>query len=61
MANLEKTIPCLKDLINDPNCRYMNLSNVKGYLGELLVLSRLEGEGKVELKPVRKNNKRRSI
>jgi hypothetical protein len=46
MANLEKTIRCLKDVINDPNCRYMNLSNVKGYLGELLVLSKLEGEGK---------------
>jgi hypothetical protein len=46
MANIDKTIRCLKEIINDPNCKYMNLSNVKGYLGELLVLKKLEREGK---------------
>lgn len=46
MAKLEKTIRYLKSIINDPNCQYMNLSNVKGYLGELLVLKKLGEEGK---------------
>jgi hypothetical protein len=35
----------LKDIINDPNFSRMNMSNVKGYLGELIIKYRLEKEG----------------
>lgn len=45
MNNINDTIEIIKKLILDPNCSRMNLSNVKGYLGELLVKAKLEGEG----------------
>jgi hypothetical protein len=35
------SIERLKDIITDENCKKMNLSNVKGYLGELIVLEKL--------------------
>lgn len=40
-----KTIKLLKSLIKDTNATHMNLSNVKGYLGELIVKEKLEKEG----------------
>jgi hypothetical protein len=45
MSDVNKTIELIKRLIFDPNCARMNLSNVKGYLGELLVKAKLESEG----------------
>lgn len=45
MSNVNHTIELIKQLIFDPNCARMNLSNVKGYLGELLVKAKLESEG----------------
>jgi len=38
---LDNTINLLKRVISDENCKKMNLSNVKGYLGELLVVKKL--------------------
>jgi hypothetical protein len=45
MSNINDTIELIKKVIFDPNCARMNLSNVKGYLGELLVKAKLESEG----------------
>lgn len=45
MSDVNETIRLIKRLIFDPNCARMNLSNVKGYLGELLVKAKLESEG----------------
>ena len=39
------TINLLKRVIRDKNCQRMNLSNVKGYLGELIVKEQLERDG----------------
>lgn len=39
--SIENSIKRLKDVITDNNCKKMNLSNVKGYLGELIVLEKL--------------------
>ncbi len=39
------TISLLRRIINDPNCKRMNLSTVKGYLGELIVKESLEVAG----------------
>ncbi len=38
---LDNTINLLKKIIMDENCEKMNLSNIKGYLGELLVVKKL--------------------
>lgn len=43
--NIDNTIALLRQIIQDPFCMRMNLSNVKGYLGELLVKAMLEDEG----------------
>ena len=43
--NMNQTIESLRGILNDPNCEHMNKSNVKGYLGELIVKNKLEGEG----------------
>jgi hypothetical protein len=40
-----KTIQLLREVIGSPDCKRMNLSTVKGYLGELLVKDMLESEG----------------
>ncbi|UMR32902.1 hypothetical protein MJ904_12480 [Massilia sp. MB5] len=40
-------IDLLTQIIQLPACRKMNLSNVKGYLGELFVKERLESEGQI--------------
>lgn len=48
MKNLKNTIELLKEVIRDENCSRMNKSGVKGYLGELIVLQKLQYEG---LKP----------
>jgi hypothetical protein len=45
MKNINRTIKSLKKIICDENCRHMNLSTIKGYLGELIVKTRLESEG----------------
>lgn len=45
LNNFEKTIGLLKKIIRDGNCKHMNLSTIKGYLGELVVKSKLEKEG----------------
>lgn len=45
MKNIRKTIKKLQAIIADPNCARMNKSNVIGYLGELIVKSKLEEEG----------------
>jgi hypothetical protein len=45
MKNIEGTIKRLRTIINDVNCKKMNLSNIKGYLGELLVAQKLINEG----------------
>ena len=45
MENLDKTIKRLQEIIVDPNCRNMNFSNIKGYLGELFVAQKLISEG----------------
>jgi len=45
MPNFEKSIEKLKSVIFDENCKSMNLSNIKGYLGELLVAQKLITEG----------------
>jgi hypothetical protein len=44
-VQFETTIRNLKKIIKDPNCKHMNLSIVKGYLGELFVRKKLEQEG----------------
>lgn len=41
------TIQRLKDILNDPNCLRLNMSTIKGYLGELYVLQKLEKEGRL--------------
>jgi len=46
MSALRNTIKLLENVINDPNCGRMNLSTVKGFLGELLVKEKLGKEGK---------------
>lgn len=51
--SIERTITRLKDIITDENCKKMNLSNVKGYLGELIVLDKLRKE---KLSVVQKGN-----
>lgn len=45
MRNINKTIQRLRAIISDGNCKKMNLSNIKGYLGELLVIQKLLDEG----------------
>ncbi len=45
LAKLDAAIKRLKGVINDPFCKNMNLSNVKGYLGELIVYKKLISEG----------------
>lgn len=45
MQNLERTIQRLRTIIFDNNCCNMNLSNIKGYMGELLVAQKLIDEG----------------
>jgi hypothetical protein len=40
-----KTISLLRKVIQDPNCNRMNMSTIKGYLGELIVKKRLEDAG----------------
>lgn len=45
MGTLDDTIILLKKVIYDKNCERMNLSTVKGYLGELIVLQKLQNEG----------------
>lgn len=42
---LNKTIGLLRKIIADENCKRMNLSTVKGYLGELLVWQQLTNSG----------------
>jgi hypothetical protein len=42
---LTKTIGLLREVILDENCKRMNLSTVKGYLGELLMLQQLTNAG----------------
>jgi hypothetical protein len=51
--NIETSIQRLKKVITDKNCKQMNLSNVKGYLGELLVFDKLKKE---KLHVVQKGN-----
>ncbi len=50
---IKTSIERLKGVITDKNCRKMNLSNVKGYLGELIVLEKLLKEN---VKVVQKGN-----
>jgi hypothetical protein len=45
MDGLDTTIDLLKKIITDKNCENMNLSTVKGYLGELIVKRKLQDEG----------------
>jgi hypothetical protein len=45
MTNLNQSINNLINVIKDDNCKKMNLSNTKGYLGELLVYQKLQEEG----------------
>lgn len=45
MNSVRKTIDVLKEIIQDENCSHMNLSTIKGYLGELIVKLKLEKEG----------------
>ncbi len=45
MGKTSKTVDLLKAVIRDENCRHMNLSTIKGYLGELIVKAKLESEG----------------
>ncbi len=45
MKNINRTIELLKKIIRDENCRHMNLSTIKGYLGELIIKAKLESEG----------------
>jgi|WetSurMetagenome_2_1015567.scaffolds.fasta_scaffold444018_1 hypothetical protein len=45
MKNIDKTMKRLRTIIKDKNCYNMNLSNIKGYLGELLVAKKLINEG----------------
>lgn len=40
-----ETINLLKLLLRNENCKHMNLSTIKGYLGELIVREKLESEG----------------
>ncbi len=44
MGNINQTIALLREVIADDNCSRMNLSTVKGYLGELLVKAKLQSE-----------------
>ena len=39
------TISLLRKVIKDPNCERMNMSTIKGFLGELIVKERLEDAG----------------
>ena len=39
--SIETSIKRLTRIITDKNCRKMNLSNIKGYLGELIVFNKL--------------------
>lgn len=43
--SLSNSIEKIIDLLKDPGCQRMNTSNLKGYLGELLVFQKLEEEG----------------
>lgn len=43
--NIGQSIDLIKAVITDENCQRMNKSNLKGYLGELFVLRKLEDEG----------------
>lgn len=45
MYSLTDTITNLRAVISDPNCRSMNQSTVKGFLGEILVREKLVSEG----------------
>ena len=45
MQNIDETIQRLRAIVFDDNCKNMNLSNIKGYLGELLVTQKLIQEG----------------
>ncbi len=45
MSSINETITLLKTIILDENCKRMNKSEVKGYLGELIVLKKLQNEG----------------
>jgi hypothetical protein len=42
---IERTINNLREIILDANCERMNLSTVKGFLGELIVKEQLEKSG----------------
>ncbi len=53
MNNIDRTIKNLKKIICDPNCSSMNISTVKGYLGELYVYKKLREEG---IEPIQKGN-----
>ena len=44
MGTLNETIKLLKEVICDENCKRMNKSIVRGYLGELIVLQKLKNE-----------------
>jgi hypothetical protein len=51
MKHLDRSIKRLKTIISDPHCKKMNLSNIKGYLGELFVAQKLISEGlKIEMR-----------
>lgn len=45
LRHVSRTIATLRKIIIDPNCAQMNRSNLKGYLGELLVGVKLVEEG----------------
>jgi len=45
MGRITGTIDLLKKVIRDENCERMNKSEVKGYLGELIVFQKLRNEG----------------
>lgn len=42
---IEGTIKLIREIILDPNCRRLNVANIKGLLGELYVKQLLEQEG----------------
>ena len=43
--SIANTISLLRRVIGDPNCERMNMSTIKGFLGELIVRERLEDAG----------------
>jgi hypothetical protein len=43
--SIANTISLLRKVIKDPNCERMNMSTIKGFLGELIVKERLEDSG----------------